>query len=258
MAEERQDERMQIASYLHDDLAQSLFRLSLQIDLADRYLVKGDSSASRKVLMEMKETKNETADRIRSMIRDLHRSPLGRAGLAEAIRSFTNEVGVAGPAFEIKVEDLPLAPSIQLLAYQIAREAIMNSLKYADASHITVVFGVKGESVELMISDDGTGFDASAGEPEGHFGLTMMKERAQIAGGSLDLVSARGHGTVVTARFPSTWLNPERTALSEVSPGHQPASMPLLPRSKAPADRSPPVEDGARPGVAVSAKDSAN
>jgi signal transduction histidine kinase len=139
---------------------------------------------------------------------------------------------VAGPAFEIRVEDLSLAPSIQLLAYQIAREAIMNSLKYAEASNIAITFALKGDDVELTISDDGTGFDASAGEPEGHYGLTMMKERAQIAGGSLDLVSARGHGTIVTARFPSTWLNPERTALSDEPMTHHPQKSPLPPPAR--------------------------
>lgn len=215
MAEERQDERNQIAGYLHDDLAQCLFRLSLQIDLADRYLSNGDTAELERLLVEMKDTKNETSDKIRSLIRDLHRSPLGRAGLSEAIRSFTGELKVGdSPMFVQRVDDLPLPPSIQLLAYQIAREAITNALKYAQASEITTTFVLRGDVVELSIADDGVGFDASAGEPDGHFGLTMMKERAQVAGGSFDLVSAGGHGTVVTARFPASWMYAEGASLA--------------------------------------------
>jgi signal transduction histidine kinase len=209
MAEERQDERSQIAAYLHDDLAQVLFRLSLQVDLADRLLQQGDVDQVRQTLAEIKETKSDTSDKIRSLIRDLHRSPLGRAGLAEALSSFAGEVSAgAATRVELRVDDLPLPPPIQLLAYQIAREAIMNALKYADATTIEVEWLERGAHVELSIHDDGKGFDAEAGEPDGHYGLTMMRERAVVAGGTFDLVSASGHGTNITVRFPGSWLQP--------------------------------------------------
>lgn len=207
MAEERQDERAQIAAYLHDDLAQLLFRLSLQVDLASRFLEEGDVEHVRRTLAEVKGTKDRTSEKIRSLIRDLDRSPLGRAGLAEALNSFTTDVGASSQVtFDLQVADLPLPPPIQLLTYQIAREAIINSLKYAEATKISVSFGEHNDGVELVIHDDGRGFDAEAGEPEGHYGLTIMKERAQVAGGTFDLVSARGHGTGITVRFPSSWL----------------------------------------------------
>src|SRR5204862_7668621 len=79
MAEERQDERMQIAAYLHDDLAQMLFRLSLQVDIASRLLEQNKIEEVRETLSEVRETKNRTSERIRALVRDLHRSPLGRA-----------------------------------------------------------------------------------------------------------------------------------------------------------------------------------
>lgn len=207
MAEERQDERVQIAGFLHDDLAQLLFRMSLQVDLASRHLDAGEMDEVKHVLDEVKETKNRTSDKIRSLIRDLHRSPLGRTGLAEALHSFTTDVASgASVTFRLDVEDLPLPPPIQLLAYHIAREAIMNSLKYAEATRITVSFVQEDDAIKLEIQDDGLGFDADADEPEGHYGLTMMRERAQIAGGSFDLVSAKGKGAIITVRFPLTWL----------------------------------------------------
>ena len=71
MAEERQDERAQIAAYLHDDLAQLLFRLSIQVDVARRHLSTGKLVETEQVLQEIKETKNRTSDRIRALIRDL-------------------------------------------------------------------------------------------------------------------------------------------------------------------------------------------
>src|SRR5215217_808634 len=91
MAEERQDEREKIAAYLHDDLAQLLFKLSLQVDIARRHLATGKMDETERTLEEIKDTKARTSDRIRALIRDLHRSPLGRAGLADSLQSFILE-----------------------------------------------------------------------------------------------------------------------------------------------------------------------
>ena len=93
MAEERADERLQIAGYLHDDLAQVLFRLSIQVDVARKLMDKGELGQVTEQLDKIRESKQETSDRIRALIRDLHRSPLGAKGLAEALESFTDEVG---------------------------------------------------------------------------------------------------------------------------------------------------------------------
>src|SRR5207244_5743585 len=71
MAEERQDERAQIAAYLHDDLAQLLFRLSLQVDIAKRHLTTDDIPEVEKDLEQIRATKNRTNELVRALIRDL-------------------------------------------------------------------------------------------------------------------------------------------------------------------------------------------
>jgi signal transduction histidine kinase len=223
MAEERQDERMQIAGYLHDDLAQLLFQLSLQTDLVERLLGEGDIEGARAMLADLRDTKELASERMRSLVSDLHRSPIGRKGLSEALRSFTDEVGRdAVSRFELEVVDLPLPPPIQLLVYQIAHEAVMNALKYADASTIEISFAERAHAAELVVRDDGAGFDTEAGEPEGHYGLTMMRERATVAGGTFDIVSARGHGTAITVRFPAEWLQTNGVAQTEPSEEKRP------------------------------------
>ena len=111
MAEERADERLQIAGYLHDDLAQVLFRLSIQVDVARKLLEKGQIQDVAGQLDKIRESKQETSDRIRALIRDLHRSPLGAKGLAEALESFTDEVGRdSSIRFHRDVEDIQLPP----------------------------------------------------------------------------------------------------------------------------------------------------
>jgi signal transduction histidine kinase len=218
MAEERQDERLQIAAFLHDDLAQLLFRLSIQVDVARRHLNSGKVEDTERMLGEIKETKNRTSDRIRALIRDLHRSPLGRAGVADAIHSFIAETGRdADVRFHTDIDEVELPAPIALLLYHIAREGVMNSLKHAQASNMWLTVKQEGDEVELGLRDDGTGFDVEAPGPEGHYGLTMMRERASVGGGTFKISSAPGQGTTITVRFPTSWLQEEGRAETEGS-----------------------------------------
>jgi signal transduction histidine kinase len=216
MAEERQDERAQIAAYLHDDLAQLLFRLSLQVDVAKRHLRAGDGDRLDGELDAIRETKNRTSELVRALIRDLHRSPLGRSGLAEALTSFTADVGEgSGVVFHTDVQEVALPPAIQLLIYHIAREAVMNSLKHSGATNVWIDLADDPAKIVLSIQDDGVGFDSSGPGPEGHFGLTMMRERAQVAGGTFSLQSASGQGVKIEVQFPKVWNAADLTAGAE-------------------------------------------
>lgn len=219
MAEERQDERLQIASFLHDDLAQLLFRLSIQVDVARRHLGSGKVDDTERVLAEIKETKNRTSDRIRALIRDLHRSPLGRAGLADALQSFIAESGRDSDVrFYTDIDEVELPAPIALLLYHIAREGVMNALKHARATNMWLTVKPDGDEIEMVLRDDGVGFDDEAPEPEGHYGLTMMRERATVGGGTFKISSESGKGTTITVRFPTSWLQEEAPAGGEGSP----------------------------------------
>jgi signal transduction histidine kinase len=207
MAEERADERLQIAGYLHDDLAQVLFRLSLQVDIARKLLDKQEFEELRDQLEKIRNSKQETSDRIRALIRDLHRSPLGAAGLAEALESFTDEVGRdSGIRFHHDVQEIDLPAPIALLIFHIAREGVMNALKHADPADVWISVTEAQENIVLELRDNGAGFDATAPGPEGHFGMTMMRERAKVGGGTLDVKSSPDDGTTITVRFPVALL----------------------------------------------------
>jgi two-component system sensor histidine kinase UhpB len=188
-----------------------LFKLSLQVDIARRHLSAGKIPDTERTLEEIKDTKARTSDRISALIRDLHRSPLGRAGLADSLQSFILETTRDSDVdFHTDVAEVELPPPIALLVYHIAREGVMNALKHAGARNVWLTVKREGDSVELVLQDDGAGFDVQAPAPEGHFGLTMMRERALVGGGSFELKSAEGQGTTITVRFPTSWLQPER------------------------------------------------
>ena len=234
MAEERQDERMQIAAYLHDDLAQMLFRLTLQVEMAKKRLAQGEVNTVVSDLDGIAATKEQTSDAIRALIRDLHRSPIGRKGLGEAIQSFAEDMSKGiDTRIHSKVVEVSLPPPIQLLIYQIAREATYNALKHAEADNIWITLQEIEDGVELQIRDDGNGFDTSAPAPEGHFGSVMMRERAQVAGGKLSVDSELGEGTVVTASFPKVWVEEGTRLEAEEPPEDGDGQRPSQPDSSA-------------------------
>src|SRR4051794_12054755 len=207
MAEERADERLQIAGYLHDDLAQVLFRLSLQVDVARKLLDKQEFEELKAQLEKIKDSKQDTSDRVRALIRALNRSPLGATGLAESLESFTDEVGSdSGIRFHHDVEEIDLPAPIALLIFHIAREGVMNAMKHADPSDVWIAVTEADESIVLKLRDNGSGFDTSAPGPEGHFGMAMMRERAKVGGGTLDVTSSPDDGTTITVRFPTSLL----------------------------------------------------
>ena len=218
MAEERHDERMQIAGYLHDDLAQVLFRMSLHIDIGQKHLDKGNLDDLARELASVRSSRDRTMELVRSLIKDLRQSPLGRAGLAEAIASFCSDAErSAGVRFVTRLQEVDMPPPVQLLCYQVAREAVMNAVKHAGASEIRVSLERSMDGARVTVADDGHGFDVERGSPEGHFGLTMMRERAQVAGGTFRIESESGKGTTVIAEFPTSWL-------SQATDGHGAAS----------------------------------
>lgn len=213
MAEERADERLQIAGYLHDDLAQVLFRLSIQVDVARKLLEKGRVPDVVAQLEKIRESKQETSDRIRALIRDLHRSPLGAKGLAEALESFTDEAGRdSSVRFHRDVADIDLPAPIALLVYHIAREGVMNALKHAQARDMWISVGEERSDIVLTLRDNGVGFDTSAPGPEGHYGMAMMRQRAANGGGRFEVVSAPGEGATITVRFPTALLQRDQPA----------------------------------------------
>jgi len=215
MAEERQDERTQIAAYLHDDLAQSLFQLTLRLEMAKKRLGQGDMGAVGKDLDDISAIKERTSNMVRSLVRDLHRSPIGREGLGEALQSFADEASRdTNVTIAVDVVDVTLPPPIQLLIYQIGREAVMNAMKHAEPHNILIAMHETTTGVELQVRDDGAGFDTGQGQPEGHFGTVMMRERALVAGGTFSIESEVGTGTIVSARFPRVWI--EEHAVGDV------------------------------------------
>jgi signal transduction histidine kinase len=93
------------------------------------------------------------------------------------------------------------APELETAVYRVVREALFNVRRHADATRVTVVIERHGETLRLLVSDDGIGFDRASAGPSS-FGLLGMEERIGSLGGQLQVTSSPGKGTRIEAALP--------------------------------------------------------
>ncbi|WUR11185.1 triple tyrosine motif-containing protein [[Empedobacter] haloabium] len=203
---ERLAERSRIARSLHDTLLQAVQGLIMSFHAHVRQLPAGTRERERLDLA------LDRADRLlvegRDQIMDL-RASAPPPDLAEALREFA--AGLAEPAaqaFEMTVTGLrqPLRPQVSEELQAIAREALCNAGRYAQAERIVLEVDYGSAAFTLRVHDDGCGLDAAvaqAGGRPGHWGLVGMRERAAAIGATLRMASGPGQGTALEVTLPA-------------------------------------------------------
>lgn len=203
-------DRNRIARDLHDTSVQSLTSLVHKTELCMR-LIDVDTVRVKLELQTMIETIKTIINGMREIIYDLRPMSLNNLGLAVTIDSYCFQLK---KSFDIEVifhevPEEPELPSIwKLTLYRILQEACSNVIKHARASKIDITLSYEKERVLLIIKDNGIGFlvddsiEPVKGENLHGFGLSMMKERASLLGGEVQIVSAIGEGTTLTVVVP--------------------------------------------------------
>jgi two-component system sensor histidine kinase DegS len=202
IVEERRDERLRIATGLHDDVLQSLVRISQLGSFLARALPE-DESASQDA-RELEQVSQRTMEGLRNVLSDLKRSPVGSGGLIASLRTLAADLQLDWRT-EIQVtapDDLAIAPDAQIVAYQATREAIINALKHAAPSSVRVSCRTTKTSLTCCIEDDGVGFQPELVDEAQHFGLGLMRRRVELAGGNVEVRSRLKNGTTVTITLP--------------------------------------------------------
>ena len=203
MARERKDERLALAGELHDEVLPSLFKVHLMGQVLKQDLAAGRLLELDDDLPELLVATDAAQRAIRDLLGDLRRSPLGAAGLVPTVRMLIDQLAAAGaPPIAIEDEEFESSPLAQLLAYQVIREALHNAAKHAQASRVDVRLWGDESMVRVSVTDDGSGFDWVRVDGNRHFGLQIMKERLEAAGGTMFVDSRLGSGTTVAASIP--------------------------------------------------------
>jgi signal transduction histidine kinase len=193
-------ERNRLALELHDTVSQKLFSLVLTAEAAGE-LVERDRAAAGSSIQRVQKLGREALEELRSLIFELRPPDLERDGLATTLRK---HIEVIRPLNDVRIEleldgDEPLGDARRdQEILRIAQEALHNALTHARARTVEVRLRTTTGRLVLEVEDDGIGFDpASASIRARRLGLTSMEERAERLGGSLELRSAPGQGTVV-------------------------------------------------------------
>jgi signal transduction histidine kinase len=202
-AEATKEERRRIARDLHDTLGQSLGYLHLKLDQLTGDATLREIDAIRYQLERMRDVANESYEQVRKTVSDLH-SPQ-HADLASLLLKRAHSMGErAGFRVELSSEghshSLPSNTQRQVL--YLFREALNNVEKHANAGRVDIHLAWTDDRLKLRLTDDGRGFEPGLAQANGHFGLTIMRERAEEAGGELDITSAPGSGTSIVLTLP--------------------------------------------------------
>lgn len=197
----RVEERTRLAREIHDTLAQRLTAIALQLEGALTHF-DGSSDRARAELARALDIAREGIGEARGSVLALRGiSPAGKPlpqALESLARAFTSRTGIPAHV-DAEAIDVPVTAEIELLG--IAKEALTNVGKHAQAKAVQIRLGRRGRAMILSVHDNGVGFPSGARAAAGH-GIIGMRERAQLAGGSLKIISPRGRGTTVAVTMP--------------------------------------------------------
>jgi two-component system sensor histidine kinase UhpB len=195
----QEEERRRLARDLHDEVNQSLTAILLRLEA----LSQAASAEHGDEVAELKKLVNQAMDELLTLARQLRPSALDDHGLTSAIvsqvRRFSSQTGIKA---ELKTngDPLELESDQEIAVYRFAQEALSNVAQHADARNVEVGLSANGRIVELVVRDDGRGFDPAT-EQKG-IGLSGMAERARLVGARLDIDSSPGGGTALKLVVP--------------------------------------------------------
>lgn len=201
------EERNLLAQELHDSIAQGLAFLNIQVQLLQDSLKKGRTEEAMQTAGQLREGVQESYDDVRELLVHFRtrvlQSDLDTA-IETALAKFEGQTGIATDLQQIG-SGVPLSPTDEIQVMHIVQESLSNIRKHAQASHVQVTVKRNLGQIEVVVQDDGRGFD-TVHEPnvksDRHVGLKIMRERAQRVGGACQITSGIGEGTRVCLSVP--------------------------------------------------------
>jgi PAS domain S-box-containing protein len=198
-----EQERMRIATELHDGPIQKLTVVAFNLDRLGMRIARNEPGADE-LMLKIRADLQAQMFALRRVMSDLRPPILDERNLAAALNDCADQVFAdVSIAHETTCQlgsEWP-APELETAVYRVVREALINVRRHAKASRVDVEIERDGESLRLLVTDDGGGFDHAVSEVE-HFGLLGMQERVGSLGGRLEVASAIGTGTRVEATLP--------------------------------------------------------
>lgn len=201
------EERNLLAQELHDSIAQGLAFLNIQVQLLQDSLRKDRPDEAMQTAGQLREGVQESYDHVRELLVHFRTRPLQTdldTAIATALQKFEKQTGIV-TELTIIGGGTPLLPEDSVQIMHVVQEALSNTRKHAQATHVSVTVYRQFGELEIEIRDNGVGFDP-VNEPkvmsDWHVGLKIMLERTDRIGGECRITSKTGEGTRVKLRLP--------------------------------------------------------
>jgi ligand-binding sensor domain-containing protein/signal transduction histidine kinase len=201
-------ERGRLAREIHDTLAQGFVAVSVQLEVVARLLGGSREPAPKPVTDQLDQTRalvRASLAEARTSIWDLRSQAAGSEDLPSRLRQSCSRVSSGSPSrvyLQVKGTYRPLESKMEEELLRIGQEAVVNAVRHAGATRIDVQLIYEAARVSLRVADDGRGFLANGGHPEGHYGIRGMHERAAEIDAALVVESTPGGGTRVSVEAP--------------------------------------------------------
>lgn len=200
-----EDERRKLARELHDDLSPRLARLAIDAAYLQPVAAGPDSGGGAA----MHEELSRLSQDVHGLAYRLHPNVLEDLGLGDALRSECERVSKGqGLSVDWHIDALPagIAAAVTVCVFRVAQEALRNIVRHAEARSARVSLAMKDGGLQLLVTDDGVGFEPRIGHSAG-LGIASMRERVREVGGKFSFRSKPGAGTTVLAWVPVVAAN---------------------------------------------------
>jgi len=200
----QETERRRIAVELHDSIASSLAALKFRIEKTGEDMKKGLGDPES--IKDLSASLTQTIGEVRRIMVDLRPSILDDLGILPALswlcREFEQSYSPSSVVKQFEVSEDQVPESLKTVIFRISQEALNNIAKHSKANLVNFALQKVGERLELRIQDNGHGFQED--EIAKGFGLSTMRERAELSGGTFAIQAMAGKGTIVRASWPVT------------------------------------------------------
>jgi two-component system, NarL family, nitrate/nitrite sensor histidine kinase NarX len=214
------NERQLLANEVHDSVAQTLAYTRMRAAALREAQKNGDPARAERYLTEMEDAIEAAYGELRELI-GRFRQPMDPRGLGVALQAALDAFGKRSGAqvsFDDRAADLSLGAEREMHVFHIVQEALANVTKHAGAKTVRLSVEIASELCRVCVEDDGAGFAPEGAGRSGHFGLAIMRERAERLGGTLQIESTPGRGTRLALSFPARGRVPEQHGTGQSDP----------------------------------------
>ena len=210
MVQAQEAERQRLARQMHDGPAQALSNFILQTEIAMR-LFDLDQEKARDELNNLKLSATRTFQKVRDFIFDLRPMMLDDLGLIPTLKRYV-EAYKDQPTMDIRLSitgsERRLETYLEVMVFRAIQELVTNAIRHSQATQVKIQLDMGDNTLRVTVDDNGKGFDVETLDEKSNLGLKVIRDRAEMLGGFMEVDSVSGQGTRVTFQIPAA-SNPD-------------------------------------------------